>query len=86
MATAAARATRRAVVDHANRVATGTNLALGVATQIGQEWRLFCGLSFPRRLWWLLTGQIRPARGAWVRARLQAERERAEPAGDPPAA
>ena len=78
MATGAARATKRAVLEHANKAAEGVNLALLVSTQVAREWRLFCGLSLPRRLWWLLTGQIRPSTAA-----LRADRE--TPAPDAPA-
>lgn len=58
MSTAAASASRRAVLEHASRTAAGTNLALTVATQIGSEWRLFCNLTLIGRAWWLLTGRI----------------------------
>lgn len=59
MSSAAARATRRNVIDHANKTATATQTALDVAIQIGQEWRIFCNLTLFGRMWWLLTGQIR---------------------------
>jgi hypothetical protein len=64
MASAAARATNRAVIAHANRSAEGTNLALQVATTVGLEWRIFCNLSFGWRVWWLLTGRIHRRRQA----------------------
>jgi hypothetical protein len=54
----AARATRQAVLEHADRTAQGANAALLVATEIGKEWRVFVNMSFFGRMWWLLTGRI----------------------------